>query len=151
MDPAVKATRTAIARNRVTVAAEALAARHGLGAQMDAISAAMRAPISARDVLQMEAVADLIDAIVGSGSEPAQDASPVSELAMLESVGPKLAETLAEHGITNVVMLRETSDGELLAIDGIGAGKLRRIRADVGSPVEPMDDAEAEPSGEAEA
>jgi predicted flap endonuclease-1-like 5' DNA nuclease len=134
MDPAAKRTKMAILQNRVAVSASALAERHGLHAAAEQVTRAQVAPLSVRDVYQLEAIADLIDALVASGSVVDADATPASELSALASVGPKVAETLSGYGITNVVQLRDMSDADLESIDGIGKATIRRIRADIGYP-----------------
>lgn len=155
MDPSVKATRTAIAQNRVTVAASAVAERYGLTDQLTAVQTASAVRADVRPLYQMEAVADLLDAIVASEGVEAEDASPESELLVLESVNARTARLLTESGYTNVVALREASDDDLVAISGIGAATVRAIRAEIGQPEgagdedalpepdEPIDDAEA--------
>lgn len=72
MDPAIKAAETAIARDRIQAAATALAERYGLDAQVAAVSDVQRAPLQVRDLYQMRAVADLLDAIVTAGSDTTQ-------------------------------------------------------------------------------
>lgn len=134
MDPAIRARRLAIARDRIGVAALALAERHGLHAEAAAVAAAVVARADVRDVISSEAIAALLDAIVAAEGAAQPEMTPERELAALAAVGPRLAATLVERGITNVVALRETSDDDLLAIEGVGPATVRKIRAELGTP-----------------
>ena len=149
MDNRIKATRTAIARNRMQVATRALAERYGLAAQVAAIDAAARVPASAREVYQLEATADLLDAIIAAVNVPAANATPASELAVLDAVSPGLAKKLVAAGYDNLVSVREATDDDLVAIKGIAKKTVQKIRAEIGyaerepdEPNEPLDDAE---------
>lgn len=152
MDPAIKNQRQAIAQNRLATAATALAARYGLQEHAEALDACNLVRATVRPLYQLEATADLLDAIIASEGTEAADATPASELAALDAITPGLADKLVAGGFTNLVMVREATDDELEATPGVGKATVRKIRAEVGysepEPDEPMDDAdgmEAEP------
>jgi len=49
----------------------------------------------------------------------------------VSSIGPSLAKTLRDNGITTTDDLREATDDELLELNGIGPSKLETIRNDL--------------------
>jgi len=49
----------------------------------------------------------------------------------VSGIGPSLAETLRDNGITTIDDLREATDDELLEVSGIGPSKLETIRNDL--------------------
>jgi len=63
---------------------------------------------------------------------PEPEVEPVETGRTLESVLPELAERLVEAGFENLNDVRVATDEELLAVDGIGPARLRKVRSAVG-------------------
>lgn len=92
---------------------------------------------SGRDPLHTEtyrlcALADLMKAVAEAIGASRQDVSEDERtLEDIDGIGPELADNLREVGLQSPGDLRQASDGELLAVDGVGEGKLKKIRANL--------------------
>lgn len=80
-----------------------------------------------------EALADAFEEIVTKleSYEISGDA-PATSLEEIDGIGPDLARELRAVGIESVEDLRGANDNDLLALDGIGKAKLKKIREQVG-------------------
>lgn len=60
--------------------------------------------------------------------EPDTSDAPMVSVEEISGVGPDLARKLEAHGFETPESVREASDDELLAVEGIGPAKLQEIR-----------------------
>ena len=71
------------------------------------------------------------DSLVAQGFEPPEGdraTAVAGELIAIKGLGEELVQALSQRGIVTLADLRETSDGALLAVPGIGERKLALIR-----------------------
>lgn len=109
--PRIIASRQAIAVQRLMAAANGIAKRHGLKKQGEALTAAVARDPSMAQMLQSEALADLLEALTGSIGmpEPPPVATPIPD----DAVGNVTVETVEEEPLvtTETVSIVPTVSG----------------------------------------
>jgi DNA uptake protein ComE-like DNA-binding protein len=94
MQLSILATRDAKAQQRIVIAAEKLAKKFGIEANVTVRPGRAKDPRVAA-MQQREEVADLLEALLGAA--PAADGIPLSELESVPGVGPSTMAKIREH------------------------------------------------------
>lgn len=81
---------------------------------------------------QLEVIAELLEEVSGGTPPEATDDGATDDGATDEGLSDNTAKILNDAGYDSDEAIRNASDEELLAIDGIGPKKLEEIRAEVG-------------------
>lgn len=119
------AVRKAQSHDRLMSAMEQLAEKYDARNEYEQVQAASSAPArdpEVKNLLEAEAMADLLESI-------AADTGAGGGIEDLDGIGPDITEDLAASGVNTREDLEEASDETLLAVPGIGPARLKKIRA----------------------
>lgn len=140
MDRTIRVKRLADAMSGIQQKAAVLADKADALEEYESFLQALRVrDVPTSQTLQLEALNKLLAKAIKAPAlplapkpSPAQPGSPGERnLEDVDGIGDELAENLRDAGFNTPDDLREATDDELIAIDGIGQAKLKRIRDDL--------------------
>ena len=123
MKESARAARDEIAHNRSVAALKALAGEDDPKVTELEDLRARRMPAAVGSMLEREIMADILEGLAERQAALKDPGDPLDE---------STVQTLTDAGYDSLEAVREASDEDLLAINGIGPAKLQEIREKVG-------------------